>query len=325
VNYFDENKYESLCLLGDYNGIVAYLAAFEDKAELLAKYKSIFEGDQYFLKVDDECIVPFLQAYENFLKWMLKTNPTTTDAQSAIVQSLKVFIPRVGLYAKISSRFSYLALCLLVPRYLKKYGYHAILGDIGIYPNLVLWRNQTTKNETVLLPDGSVEMEVVAMDGLITRGWVDYLSLGEIGTGGWVTKKGCTYFKEKYDTASDEFKISLLKHEGQHFFDKKSHRKINSVDLEYRAKLVELIYHKKMDTFFHFLRNMTLVDDKTRAHAYAERKIIQGLSQKIFNVALEKNEGAWETKNNEISMAAQTLLNEHNKMMVGWNGKSILI
>ena len=322
---FDKNKYKSLCLLGNYNEVVSYLAAFNDKADLLAKYKSIFEGDKYFLETNDERIIPFLRAYEDFLKWMMKTNPTTAEAQNAIVQKLKSFIPRVGLYAKISKRFAYLAMNILVPRYFKKYGYYAIFGDVDIYPNLVLWCKQTARNEIVELPDGQVEIEVIEMDDLITRGWVDYLSMGEIGTGGWVTKKGCTYFKEKYDTQLDEFKISLLKHEGQHFFDKRKHPKMNSADLEYRAKLVELIYHREMDTFFHFLKNMAITDDKTRAHAYAERKIIQGLSKKIFGVELETNQDTWETKNDEIPTVARELLSEHSKMMTGWNGKNILI
>jgi len=302
-----------------------YLAEINDGAELLAKYKNIFEGDSYFLETDDERIAPFLRAYEDFIKWMLKSNPTKIEAQNAIVQKLKQFVPRASLYAKISKKFAYLTMSILVPRYFKKYGYYAQFGDVDIYPNLALWRNQTKRNEIVELPDGQVEIEVVEMDGLITRGWVDYLSFGDVGTGGWVTKKGCTYFKEKYDTELDEFKISLLKHEGQHFFDKKRHRKMNSADLEYRAKLVELIYHNEMDTFLSFLRNMATTDDKKRAHAYAERRIIQGLSKKLFSIELETSQDAWEGKKAEIPVASLELLNEHSNMMTGWNGKSILI
>jgi len=100
---------------------------------------------------------------------------------------------------------------------------------------------------------------------------------------------------------------------------------MNSADLEYRAKLVELIYHKEMDTFFHFLRNMAITDDKARTHAYAERRIIQGLSKKLFGVELESNQDAWKAKSDEIPAAAQELFSEHSSMMAGWNGKSILI
>jgi len=325
MSVFDKNEYRRLCLLGDYNKVISYLTEIDDGAELLAKYKNIFEGDSYFLETDDKRIAPFLRAYEDFLKWMLKTNPTTDEAQSAIVQKLTHFIPRIGLYAKISKRFAYLAMYVLVPKFFKKYGYYAKFGTVDIYPNLILWHSQTERNEIVELPDGQAEIEVIEMDGLITRGWTDYLSMGEVGTGGWVTRKGCVYFKEIYDTESDEFKISLLKHEGQHFLDKKRNRKMNSADLEYRAKLVELIYHKEMKTFFGFLKNMATTDDKARAHAYAERKIIQGLSKKLFNVELETNQDAWEAKSTEIPVAARELLSEHSDMMTGWNGKSILI
>jgi len=325
MNSFDKMKYTSICHQGDYNKVVSYLTEFDDSHELLDKYKNIFEGDEYSLKTEDERINLFLRSYEDFLKWMLKTNPTTVEAENAIVQKLKPFFPSLGFVSKVSKKLAYALMYIYVPMFFKKHGYHAQFDTFDIYPSLRLWRNEVTRNEIVELPDGKVNMEVIEMDGIITRGWADYLSMGKTGTGGWVTKKGCTYFKEKYDTESDVFKVSLLKHEGQHFLDKKNHRKMKSTDLEFRAKLVELIYHNEMNTFFYFLQNAPATDDRSHPHFYAERKIIQGLSMKIFGTDWETSHEAWEAKRNEIPIAAHELLDEHSKKLVGWNGKSFVI
>jgi len=60
---FDKDRYVSLCLLGDYNKVAAYLESLDDAAEKLAQYKAIFEGDAYFLEIDDERVAPFVRAY----------------------------------------------------------------------------------------------------------------------------------------------------------------------------------------------------------------------------------------------------------------------
>jgi len=323
---FDMDTYISICLQGDYSKLVTYLSETDD-AELLEKYRSIIEGDTYFLQPNDESITPLLRAYEDYLKWAL-TNPSTTkEYEQKIVETLKPFFPRAGFISKFSPKLAYLALHVHVPRYFRKRGYHANFGTISHIPCISLWRKQTTCTEVVELPEGALQIEVVEMDGIITRCWQDYITLGRVGAGGWVTKKGCTYFKEKYDIESDDFKVSLLKHEGQHFFDRKNHPKMKSTDLEYRAKLVEMIYLRELGTFFHFLTAMADSDDRTRAHAYAERKLVQGLSQKIFGVELETNRDAWEAKRDEIAPAARELLLEHSAMLAKgqWDGKSFVI
>ncbi|MCL2753347.1 MAG: hypothetical protein FWE44_04275, partial [Defluviitaleaceae bacterium] len=70
--------------------------------------------------------------------------------------------------------------------------------------------------------------------------------------------------------------------------------------------------HKKMKTFNYFLRNMADSDDSAFPHALAERKIIQGLSHKIFGCGLEANRNAWNGKSKEIRKASLELLKEHS-------------
>ena len=115
-------------------------------------------------------------------------------------------------------------------------------------------------------------MNVYEMDGIITRGWYDYLTFGMIGAGGWVSDDGCYYFAEKYDTDSEDFKVSLLKHEGQHFHDLSIWPEMASIDLEYRAKLVELIYLQSQSYLEKILLNLSV--DDSNPHGHANKRIV---------------------------------------------------
>ena len=142
-------------------------------------------------------------------------------------------------------------------------------------------------------------------------------------------KKGTNYFKDKYDTSSDEFQNSLLKHEGQHFFDLKNHPKMQSTDLEYRAKLTELIYSKDIeDLLISYLARMgdSKVDtDRSHPHSYAERKIVQALSERIFGRELEMNHDLWRAESERIPVVSLELLKEHSEKLRDWDGESFVI
>jgi len=322
---YDEQKFKNICTKGDYNQVAAYLADIEDGKELLEKYKDIYENGAYFIETKDERIVEFLRIYEDYLKWALSNEVTTEECKEYIANKFKGFFPRLRLYSLFSKTLAWWTLCLSVNRYFKKRGYFVTFGVTAPYPCLYLWSKQTVRKERIELPEGMVEIDVCEMDETVTKGWLDYLSMNKVGAGGWVTKKGSNYFKDKYDIDSDEFKISLLKHEGQHFFDLKKHPKMKGTDLEYRAKLTELVYHKDMETFFSFIERMADGDDRAEPHAYANRKIVQALSERIFGSEMEKSHDLWADKAEEIPQAARELLKEHSEKLNGWDGKSFVV
>ena len=255
----------------------------------------------------------FLRPYEDYLKWALKNETTTEECKEHLLGRLSGLFPHISTWDELQDA---------VKIYFEERGYHLAFGVMQPYPTLCLWSKETVRTVPVEIPEGTIEIEVREMDGVITGGWLDYLSFGRVGAGGWVTAKGTNYFKGKYDTASDDFQISLLKHEGQHFFDLKNHPKMQSTDLEYRAKLVELIYYKDMGCFFAFFANMSNDDSKTYPHAYAERKIVQGLSAKIFGRDLEKCRDLWMAEKEKVPAATLELLKEHSKILAGWDGES---
>lgn len=90
---------------------------------------------------------------------------------------------------------------------------------------------------------------------------------------------------------SENFKISYLKHEGQHFADYRLFPQLSSADPEYRAKLVEFCYAEesahKLIVFF--LRNSSR--DRNNSHAFANNCVLRDLSKIRFKKELESDPG----------------------------------
>ena len=306
---FDKKKFKNICLNGDYHQVIAYLNSVSDGGKWLTKYKAVFEGGRYLLKASDEGIAKLLRIYEDYLKWAL-TNETTTDqCKDHLIEKLSPMFPDVS---------DWDSLVETVNNFIKEKGYHGMLGVVLPYPNIMLWKKQTSSKVKVELPNDNVEIDVVRMGGVITRGWASYLSWDKVGAGGWVTDTGTNYFAGQYNTLSSEFKVSLLKHEAQHFHDLKNFPDMDSADLEYRAKLVEMIYHKKTSTLTSFIGRMGDEggsDHKTNPHGHANRRIVQGLSNRIFGKELEVCPNVWKKAKNKIPAAARELFEEDNKKL----------
>jgi len=323
---FDHYTFASICLRGDYHQVVAYLEGLDDGAERLAEYKAVFEGDKYLLNVDNAEVTKLLHAYEDYLKWVLSNESTPKERQRYVVDKLKPFFPRARFYAHISIEATYWILHVMLRGFFKRHGYTCSPGEVLPYFCISVWGKNIKKTECVELPEATINIEVIRMEGIVTRGWLDYLSKGITSTGGWVTRKGCAYFEDQFEEGSDEYKYVLLAHEGQHWHDKRNYRGIKETDMEYRAKLVELIYLKdELKRFYSFLGGMADTDDRTHPHRYANRRLMQGMSRKVFGVELETDKDKWAEKAAEVAVTALELLSEHTVMMKQRKGKGYVI
>ena len=179
MSNYDKETFKAVCASADYNRVIAYLKGLDDGQEMLEKYKNIFENGAYAIKSDDGSISDILRAYEDYLKWVLIKRPPTLIA-------LLRFILKCG----------------RASRHLKKKGYYVNAGFTAPYFDIYIWRKQNDEIVSVEMPDGSVDVPLIAMDEKISGGWLDYLSLGEAGTGAWATKKGIYYFKKNLANCS---------------------------------------------------------------------------------------------------------------------------
>jgi hypothetical protein len=126
-------------------------------------------------------------------------------------------------------------------------------------------------------------LNVYFLSGFLMRSWLDFSTFGKVGPGGWAKKEGlyCVYDVYKKDLKSEDFLVGYLKHEAQHFSDNRKFPELKQSVLEYRAKLVELIYradHRRLLVFLSGAKN-----DSVLPHQQAEYMITSALSKRFFN------------------------------------------
>ena len=157
-------------------------------------------------------------------------------------------------------------------------GWHFLGGTTQGYYGPYIWRTTTRTDYDVEIPSGTETVTVFWMDGFLMRSWLDWLSEGEVGAGGWAKDEGlyCVrkVYADKLDTPA--FQISFLKHEAQHHADFRL-GELEPWLLEYRAKLVELIYYPDASFLASLLASADL-SSKANSHAYAAGKIVADLS-----------------------------------------------
>jgi len=120
-------------------------------------------------------------------------------------------------------------------------GFHVLLGRTAPLRELMIWQKQTIEQRQVELPEAQQSVTVYFLDDFVSRGWGSYATCERRSAGGWATEKGLFAVVPAYKSLDDEtFSVRFLAHESQHFADKKVFPNLESWELEYRAKLVEL-------------------------------------------------------------------------------------
>jgi hypothetical protein len=170
----------------------------------------------------------------------------------------------------------------LIAARLKAAGLFSREGRTGVFHDLMIWRRDTQRVETVPLPEGANATQVNYLDGFISRGWSSYFTCDRTGTGGWTTNDGLFVIVPSYDSLTNEnFRVNFLAHESQHYSDKKRFGDMPSWRLEYRAKLVELVYadtthDQVLDGF-----NSNQGDDTADPHSYANKRVLEALERRL--------------------------------------------
>lgn len=181
-------------------------------------------------------------------------------------------------------------------------------GKTSGYYGPYIWKTTETKRYNVELPDGTQEYTVRLLDGFLAKSWLDYLSFGAVSTGGWSDRDGIICcVKSSYDVESESFKVSLLKHEAQHAMDLSKYRNMSPEDLEYRAKLVELIYSSERNLLAQFICEAG-TENADNGHSRAAGRLVEG-----FSKALCQDRGELcSLSTGQIQSVAKTLFTKSN-------------
>lgn len=280
---------------GDIKGAIAYMRCHEEFSSILPAYTAIFEDEAYRSYDIPEQLNRVLLAYQVYYRDVFYCHLPHPQAAEKLFSSLRTELK--------SPTASEDRLAGQLQALFEENGYHAQFGRTQGYYGPYIWRDTVPTVYKVELPCSVAEYTVNILKGFVFRGWMDYLTFGQFGTGGWASPDGTiNCIEQAYDFESEKFLVSLLKHEAQHTVDLKQYPGITPTELEYRAKLVELHYSHDDCLLQRFIEaaNESRTDD---SHAMASVRIKNDF------------EGLTAAEPEEIRAKALTLLMAHNTEM----------
>ncbi len=250
---------------GDIKGAITYMRGHEEFKDILPAYVAIFENCEYrTFDIPDE-LNDILRLYQIYYRDTFYCGVPETEAADRLLTQLRALLNQPDAEEAL--------LAQRLRSVFEAAGYHALFGKTQGYYGPYIWRETVPTVYQVQLPDGTAEYTVNILKGFVFRGWMDYLTFGRYGTGGWASPDGTiNCIEQAYDFESERFLVSLLKHEAQHTVDMKRFPEITPAELEYRAKLVELHYSGDVGLLQKFLSEA----DESKAgdsHAIASARI----------------------------------------------------
>ena len=288
-------------LNGDIRGAIAYMRDHEEFKDILPAYVAIFEDCEYRTFEVADVINDILSLYQIYFRDNFYCGLSEPEAADRLLTRLRVLMGVTDAEEEILTE--------RLRSVFEANGYHALFGKTQGYYGPYIWRDTVPTVYHVELPCGIAEYTVNILKGFVFRGWMDYLTFGRFGTGGWASPDGTINCVEQaYDFESERFLVSLLKHEAQHTVDMQQFPGITPAELEYRAKLVELHYSGDLGLLQKFLSEA----DENRtgdSHAAASVRIKREFADTD------------QTNISVIRTRALELLNAHTKEMEEKYGK----
>lgn len=277
---FNRDIYYGYIVKGDLHGAIAYVKQFPEQRGLYDRFMEILEQERYIRYEVDDTLNRVLTAYQQYYRDVFFLRIGKEQAADLLRERLSATLGISGQGASLDEIETNQLSDLI-----NRHGLHFLGGRTGGYYGPYIWRTTESVCYEVELTDGIQNYTVKLLDGFITRTWIDYLSFGEIGPGGWTDGDGIiNCVRSSYDFESENFKVSLLKHEAQHARDLAMNKDMSSEDLEYRAKLVELIYSKERNLLQTFAQEAD-PSDPANGHAMAAFRIMSGFAD-ILGVAV---------------------------------------
>ena len=218
-------------LNGDIKGAIAYMRNHEEFKDILPAYIAIFENCEYRTYEIPDMLNDILRLYQVYFRDTFYCGLPEREAADKLLTQLKALLDMPDaeealLTEQLQSAF-------------EAEGYHALFGKTQGYYGPYVWKDTVPAVYSVELPEGTAQYTVNILRGFVFRSWMDYLTFGRFGTGGWASPDGTiNCIEQAYDFESERFLVSLLKHEAQHTVDMKQFPGITPAELEYRAKLV---------------------------------------------------------------------------------------
>lgn len=268
---FDQNLCLAWLKKGRLRPAMEYLAQFPEQAELYRQYMSLYQQEQYLSYDVDSQLQDILLAYQKYYRDAFYLEQSPEEATEGLRARL------AGLLGDGAASLDELE--ELAAEAFRAGGFHFLGGRTGGCYGPYIWRTEELRRYEVELPEGVQEYAVKLLGGFVMESWLSYLTFGLSGTGGWSNGDGLIHcVKRHYDLESESFRVSLLKHEAQHASDQGRYPGMSSADLEYRAKLVELIYSEERQLLGRFLQEADAANPSS-GHGLAAERIVRGFAR----------------------------------------------
>lgn len=229
--------------------------------------------------VADPFVGQVLNAYRGYWTSALRGERTADKNERKLLTTLNALIESSG--GPVAPSMD--SIEVILKPILRARGYHPLLGVTSPLRELMLWQGETERRYDVQLPEGLQPVTVVFLDRFASLGWAGFATCDRYHTGGWTKPDRLYAVASAYDTTSENFRISYLAHEGQHFWDAQ-HLALDTPGhrLEYRAKLVELAVGQASvyDLLAGFAANTSA--DSTIPHSYANGRVVAAIAAKLF-------------------------------------------
>lgn len=324
---FDFNKIYSFVLQGDVAKVIKVLDTLPDdrlsdsekkiKAKFFKRFKHQEEEMEY--NTGDILLHDVLKIYRSYWKGVLLDKENAEIYEERLKKDIACFLkendyPARTVYERnaltqkdIEDNFTQ-----HLKDFLSERNYYSATGRTAGIFDLFIWSTQVPTEYVVALPETEVTTTIIFLEDVVTMGWEEYASFGKVYPGGWATKEVLYAVAKAYDTSTENFRVSYLKHESQHFADYKVFPNLSGADLEYRAKLVELIYAE--ETFYDlislFIRNAS--SEGRNPHAFGAYALIRDLSEEIFGKDFVAEIEQWQSVPAEtIKKESENLLKAH--------------
>ena len=267
---FDRQTANGYASRGELRRLLEYLGQFPEKQHIYDRCIALYEREEYWNYALPEHLEQIMLCYQKYYRDSFYLELPRDICEKNLFSRLRPLFPEAGPGVTLGD-----LLQTHIPAHFAAESY--CFTDIYCdgYHGAAVWGSTEPKTYNVELPDSVQSYTLYFLNDYLTTGWSNYLSLGNFCTGGWVGNDGITHcFWETYDLESEDFTISLLKHEAQHVRDLARWPDISDVGLEYRAYLVELCcyeYHNRLADF----PSRASLDDPDNEHAVAACHICQ--------------------------------------------------
>ncbi|EEM13876.1 MULTISPECIES: hypothetical protein [Bacillus] len=291
-------RFYSLCLQGDIKSAMKYLSSISPKTNEIIKIEKDFIN-RFFttdykekIPTEDEWVNRVILIYHNYFRSVLISPKSNGNAELILKEELANLL-------QVSNTLNIEAIeKILMDAFMEK-GFYFLGGVSPPYRGPYIWKSMETLHFDVELPSTFQTVTVHMMSDFLLESWISFATCEKKTAGGWAKDAELYCNSKRYkNIQGEEFQISFLKHETQHLFDYVHFPNLKPNDLEYRAKLIELIYSKDHTILGKFL--FQAKNDPTFPHSYASYLIIRNLSNILFNEDFQNNLNMWLEKDYKV-------------------------